>query len=408
MAIRALNKLTSRQIDTLGDGVHSDGGNLLLYVHSNGAGRSWVFRYVSPATGKVREMGLGRAGQTGVSLAAARLEGDRLRAMLREGRDPLDERRRRIAEREGKRTFAEVAAMTYARKITGWRGGEDGSSAAQWRRTFDIEAKALGPRPVDEIDVNAVKQVVGAITARGKHAAARMALGRIETVLSYAVAMGWATNNVASWSIFRHLMPDYPEVRPHPMLPWAGMPAFMARLRQSASMGSLALEFIVLTAARLSEARLAEFAEVDFARATWTVPAARMKRNLPHAVPLSDRALAIITELRRLRPRGRYIFPSHDGSPLGRAALWATACRVSNGVATVHGFRASFRSWCSDHAVPFEVAEACLAHAKTSVVAAYDRSSLLERRRPVMQQWSNYLDGKADGAEVIPLAARRS
>ena len=249
--------------------------------------------------------------------------------------------------------------------------------------------------------------MVGAISVRGKHAAARMALQRIETVLGYACAMGWATNNVAAWSTFKHLMPDYPDVKPHAMIAWDEAPAVVAKLRQSASMGALALEFVILTAARLSEARLAEFTEIDFDRETWTVPASRMKRGLEHSVPLSSRALAIVTELRRLRPRGRYVFPSHDGAPLGRAAIWATACRMTDDRASVHGFRASFRSWCSDHAVPFEVAEACLAHAKTSVVAAYDRSSLLERRRPVMQQWSDYLNGKA-AANVIELQARRA
>jgi integrase len=153
----------------------------------------------------------------------------------------------------------------------------------------------------------------------------------------------------------------------------------VAKLRQSASMGALALEFIILTAVRLSEARLAEFSEFDLDKAVWTIPGERMKRGLPHAVPLSDRALAIVAELRRLRPRATVVFPGLGGSPMCKAAVWAFCCRLTDDRASPHGFRATFRSWCSDHAVPFEVAEACLAHAKTSVVAAYDRSSLLER-----------------------------
>jgi integrase len=404
-----LNKLTSRQVETLGDGVHSDGGNLLLYVHSNGAGRSWVFRFTSPATGKPREMGLGRAGNGAVSLAAAREERDRLRALLRDGLDPLDQRRRNREAQAGKRTFAEVAAMTLAKKLGGWKGGAEGTSAAQWRRTFDVEAKTLAAMAVDEIAVADIKRAVAPIWDRGNHAAARMALSRIETVFGYAIAHGWASNNPASWTgVFKHIAPDAPDVRPHPMIPWEEAPAIVAKLRRSASMGALLLEFIILTAVRLSEARLAEFAEIDFDKAVWTVPKERMKRGIEHAVPLSGRALAIVSELRALRPRGRTIFPSHDGSPMCKAAVWATACRATDDRASVHGFRATFRSWCSDHAVPFEVAEACLAHAKTSVVAAYDRSSLLERRRPVMSAWADFLDGKADGAEVIPLAARRA
>jgi integrase len=403
MAIRALNKLTTRQVETLGDGVHSDGGNLLLYVHSNGAGRSWVLRFTSPATGKVREMGLGRAGQNGVSLAGARDERDRLRTMLRDGLDPLDQRRRNREQQAGKRTFAEVAAMTLAKKLGGWKGGADGTSAAQWRRTFDIEAKALGPRPIDEITVADIKRTVAPMWDRGNHAAARMSLGRIETVFAYAIAHGWATNNPAAWSVFKHIMPDAPDVRPYPMIPWDEAPAILAKLRRSASMGALLLEFIILTAVRLSEARLAEFSEFDFDKAVWTIPAGRMKRGLPHAVPLSDRVLAIVAELRRLRPRATVVFPGLGGSPMCKAAIWATACRATDDRASVHGFRATFRSWCSDHAVPFEVAEACLAHAKTSVVAAYDRSTLLERRRPIMERWSRFLSGEDQSAEIVTL-----
>jgi integrase len=408
MAIRALNKLTARQVDTLGDGVHSDGGNLLLYVHSNGAGQSWVFRFASPATGKVREMGLGRAGNGAVSLAAAREERDRLRAMLRDGLDPLDQRRRNREAQAGKRTFAEVAALTYAKKITGWRGGEGGSSASQWRRTFSVETKTINALPIDGISVADIKRIVAPMWDEGCHETARMSLARIATAFDFAIAHGWASTNVASWSIFKHIAPDYPDVKPHAAIPWEETPAVVAKLRQSPSMGSLALEFIILTAARLSEARLAEFTELDFDKAVWTIPGGRMKRGREHAVPLSDRALAIVTELRALRPKGRYVFPTHGGAPMSRAAIWATACRATDDRATVHGFRASARSFWADRAVPFEIAETNLAHSRGAVVEAYLRTAMVERRRPSMQQWANHLDGKADGAEVIPLAARRA
>jgi integrase len=407
MAIRALNKLTSRQVETLGDGVHSDGGNLLLYVHSDGAGRSWIFRYVSPATGKVREMGLGRAGANAVTLAAARTKRDEYRGMIDQGLDPLAERQRRRDEQAGKRTFLEVAKLTLDRKVSGWRGGKDGSSFAQWTRTIDKETKPLHALPIDAITVAEIKLVVAPMWDEGHHETARMTLARVAMAFDFAVAHGWASSNPASWSIFKHIAPDGPDVKPHPALPWEQMPEFITRLRQSKGMPALALEFVVLTAARLSEVRLAEFSEIDFDKAVWNIPAARMKRGIEHAVPLSSRALAIVTELRALRPKGRYIFPSHDGSPMGRAAIWATACRMTDDRATVHGFRSSWRSWAADHGMPFDLAESALAHSRGAVVEAYMRTSMIERRRSWMQMWDDFLAGKA-AANVIELHAHHA
>jgi integrase len=408
MAIRALNRLTGRQVDTLGDGSWSDGGNLRLYVSNEGRGRSWVFSFTSPATGKVREMGLGRAGQGGVSLAQAREERDRLRALLRDGLDPLDQRRRNWEAAAGKKSFIEVARLTLAKKVGGFKNGVDGSSYQQWRRTIDRDTRSLHSLAIDQITVDHVKRVVSPMWDKSHHETARGTLGRIEAIFGYACAHGWRSDNPASWSTFKFICPDGPPVKPHPMLPPSEVPEFMARLRQSRSMTALALEYTILTAARLSEVRLAEFREVDLDRAIWTVPGSRMKRRLEHAVPLPTRALAIVAELRRLRPAARYIFPSHDGSPMSKQGLWALCCRMSDDQASPHGFRASIRSWMADKGVAFEVAESILAHSSNSTVAAYQRSNLIERKRPVLQAWCDYLDGKEPAsATIIPLGVAR-
>ena len=163
------------------------------------------------------------------------------------------------------------------------------------------------------------------------------------------------------------------------------------------------LEFTILTAVRVSEARGATWDEIDFDKALWTVPAARMKMGLKHIVPLSDRALAILRALHEHRGRGLHVFPGgRAGRPLSRTSILDQSMRTTGGKASVHGWRATFRSWCSETGVAFEVAEACLAHGKDKIVAAYDRTSMIERRRVVHQAWANWLAGPAS-AEVIPL-----
>jgi integrase len=408
MAIRALNRLTARQVDTLGDGVHSDGGNLRLYVHSGGRGRSWVFTFTSPVTRRVREMGLGRAGQGGVSLAAAREERDRLRALLRDGVDPLAERARRRGEQAGKRSFLEVARLTLEKKVSGFRGGRDGSSYAQWTRTIDKDTKGLHGLAIDQISVDDVKRTISPMWDKSHHETARLTLGRLEAVFGFAIAYGWATNNPAAWSVFKHISPDQPDTKHHPTIVWADAPALVARLRQSTTMTAIMLEMILLTGVRLSEARLAEFKEVDFDRAVWTIPGGsdgRMKRGREHAVPLSGRALAIVSELRRLRPQGRYVFPAAHGGVLSKQAVWAMVCRATDDRASVHGLRSTFRSWAADRGMPFELAEAALSHTSSAVVQAYQRSQMIERRRPYMQLWADYLSGEDQTAEVIPFRA---
>jgi integrase len=165
------------------------------------------------------------------------------------------------------------------------------------------------------------------------------------------------------------------------------------------------LAFAILTAARSGEVMGATWDEIDLDQATWTVPASRMKMGKEHAVPLSDAAVEILREQLTARGRNPQVFPSR--LPLKRLSINALSMameRLGGGMWTVHGFRAAFRSWCADQGVPFELAEAALAHAPgSSVVQAYQRSSMLERRRPVMQSWARHLTGES--ANVVPIRA---
>jgi integrase len=409
MTIRSLNNLRPGDAETLGDGSHSDGGGLYLGVRDGGRLRSWIFRFTSPVTGKVREMGFGKAGRGGVDLKAARARRDELRALLDQGLDPLSERKKRAVEQAAKKTFAEVEKLALAKKLGGWKGGERSTSYAAWVRTIK-EAKALHQRPVDEIGLEEVKRVVAAKWDRGFHHEARMALARIATVFDYARAHGWrSADNPAAWTIFKHIAPDRPKAaKHHPSVDWRAAPAIMARLRESASMTALALEFTILTGARISEALKAEWREVDLERAIWTIPPGHMKRELPHAVPLSDRASAILAALHARRGGSHLVFPGkRPGASLSRATALELSHRVSDGKACCHGWRSTLRSWMADHSVPFEVAEAALAHSSAAVVASYQRSALTELRRPIMEKWASYLSGQEPAAaEVIPLARR--
>ncbi len=188
-------------------------------------------------------------------------------------------------------------------------------------------------------------------------------------------------------------------------LPHREVAAAIRTVRGSTALGAarLAFEFLVLTAARWSEVRGAEWAEIDRTVGVWTVPARRMKANRQHRVPLCGRALEILEAARRLEEgAGPLVFTGGQGKPLDDKQLrWLLR---EQGIAAVpHGFRSSFRDWAAeqtDH--PREVIEAVLAHAvRNRVEAAYARSDLFERRRVLMDDWARYLaQGPGEDAEA--------
>jgi integrase len=339
---------------------------------------------------------------------------------LRDGVDPLAERRKleqeRELARESQRTFAEVAELVMGKNRTGWKGSEKSTTFAAWTRSLERDAKQIRNRPIGEITVDEVRRGVAPLWEdKGHYIAARMSLNRIEAVFGYAIAMGWRTSdNPASWKkVFTHIAPDRPKVgrgakTHHPMLPWAEAPAVVGRLRQNKSMSATLLEFLILTATRLSEGREAKFDEFNFDKREWSIPGIRTKTSRPHVVPLSDRALEIVTALHAKRGRGKLVFPGDPPSkPLNPAAIWSQCRHKTEGRASPHGWRATMRSWMADRGVEFEVAECILGHVGGPLKQAYQRSDMVPRRRVVMDDWSRFLSGESETAEVVAIGSRR-
>jgi integrase len=197
-------------------------------------------------------------------------------------------------------------------------------------------------------------------------------------------------------------------------VPYGDVPAFVKRLRSSNGMAALALEFLILTATRTNETLGAQWREIDLDNAIWTIPPDRMKTGDAFSVPLSERAVAILAEARHMArkeptPDSFLFFGARPRQPLSSMAL-AMLMRRMGVDATPHGFRTSFRTWCSDVAhVEFEVAESCLSHRVGSAVSrAYARSDMLERRRPVMAQWAAFLDDETEtAAQVVSIGSRQ-
>jgi integrase len=174
-------------------------------------------------------------------------------------------------------------------------------------------------------------------------------------------------------------------------MPYADVPAFVGKLREAESMQALALEFLVLTAARWGEVRGATWGEIDLAGRVWTIPGKRMKAGREHRVPLSARAVEIIEKMAAIR-HSDLVFPGRHGQ------LSRTACaELVPAGATIHGFRSSFRDWCGEETnFPSEIAEGALAHSTGDATErAYRRGDALEKRRALMDAWAQFIAAKS-------------
>src|SRR5262245_7778210 len=349
---RTIGRLTALKVDRARrPGMYADGGGLYLRVTQSGT-KNWVFRFM--LNGRTRWMGMGPLHTVGLTEARSRAAGFRLQR--HDGVDPIDARR---AERlEGRLnaakavTFKECAARYIASHSAGWRNPKH---AAQWEATLATYAEpVIGGLSVQAIDTALVHKVLEPIWTRKPETASRVR-GRIEAILDWAKVRGYRTGETsARWrGHLDKLLPARSKVRRvehHAALPYAELPGFLARLREQAGVAARALEFSILTAARTGEVVGARWNEIDFLEKTWTVPATRMKAGRGHRVPLSERALAILEEVRPLRhAEDGFVFPGAKLSrPLSNMAFLMLLRRMGRGDLTVHGFRSTFRDWCAE------------------------------------------------------------
>ena len=381
--------LTAHKVRSISSaGVYRDGGGLRLIVTENGTKRWELWISIK---GKRRQLGLGVFPE--VSLQAARDEADKIRRAAREG---IDLRMQRLAEEARALSFRQAFDTYFTVKRQAAFQREAPRAVAEHdgevclprvrrfaRRRGDDCSRTRCPHP------DLVRQTrdgeARPPTYRGRFQVSDSARGARE---------GVAVRRRRRASLgTRHR-----DVQHHAALPWQEVPGFVALLQRPALRGwpttRLAFEFLILTATRSNEIRGAVWSEFDLDNAIWTIPKERMKSRKAHRVPLCERCLAILREARALNPDGTLVF---EGTKQGRPLSDMTFTKLLRDAglgesATAHGFRSSFKDWCSERAhVPDEVSEAALAHTiKDRVKAAYLRTDFFDERRSLMEAWATH------------------
>jgi len=411
-------ELTAHAVSKLKtEGRYAVGGADGLHLCVVGNSRSWTLRIAvgtrTDVNGKTvarrREIGLGSYPE--VSLAEARDKAHEMRRQVRNGIDPLEQKKRYrealIIRQRQLKTFHECAESVIRNKA---RELKNIHNLASWRTAIErYVLPVLGDFTVDAItraDVAAVLEPIW----QTKHRTAKALRGRIEAIFDYAKAMEYREgDNPAAWKgVLEPILGRVKsKARPHPALPYAEIGTFMAELRKRECIQARALEFIILTAVRDGEVFGAVWEEIGMAARIWTIPAERMKAEKEHRVPLSDEAVKLLESLPRISG-SRYVFPaSHGGrvshTLLGQLIRSMHKANIQSGgsgyidpkqnkIITTHGFRSTFRDWAAETtAHPWEVCEHALAHKLSdNVEAAYQRGDLLAKRARLMADWAQY------------------
>ncbi len=356
-----------------------------------------------------------------VTLEQAREAALERRRQVQAGHDPIEARqaqeRSLLAQAAKAVTFSQASEAFVEAKRAGWKNAKH---AAQWVSTLETYAyPVLGKLDVAAVDTGLVLKVLEPIWTAKAETASRLR-GRIEAVLDWAATRGHRQGeNPARWhGHLENLLAKrsaVARVKHHPALPHARMNEFIQALRQEEGIAPRALEFIILTAVRSGEARMATWREVDLQEAVWIVPAERMKAGREHRVPLSPQAIALLRALPKFKG-AEFIFPSTKaGAALSDMTMTAVIRRMNAKQSPApwvdrearevvpHGFRSTFRDWAAERtAFPREVAEQALAHTLSDAVeAAYRRSDLFDKRRALMVAWAGFCDAPAASGQRV-------
>lgn len=373
----------------------TDSGSLYLEVMPNGS-KYWRYRYLFRESAKVKDKRIALGVYPEVSLLEARELRDKAKRLLRDGIDPAnakkDEKVRKILDTLN--TFEAIAREWHTHYKERW--SEAHGRVILRRIELDI-LPLLGTCPIKDITTQSFIQTIRHVEERGAHEIARRLVQICNHIFRYAAITGRIESNPAD--NIKGILKPYKKGH-YAAFEAKDLPNFLSKLHRNEARlfapTRLAVEMILLTFVRTGELIKAKWSEFDLNERMWTIPAVRMKMRKDHLVPLSDRVLEILRELKAYSPDSDYLFagmhdPKHHIS--NNTILMALRRMGYQGIMTGHGFRALAMSTIKEKLhYRHEVIDRQLAHShKSDVDKAYDRAMFLDERIKMMQDWADYV-----------------
>jgi integrase len=369
-----------------------DEGGLLLLVRPSGT-KVWQYPYKFNA--KYNLLTIGQYGNTPdkVSTAQARKLRDEAKALLKQGIAPNQEKKDSYRQKvsESANTFEAVARDWYAKQ--NWAPKHSKNILSRLEK--DV-FNAIGGKPISEITVPDIMAILRSIEERGAPDMAKRINQYCSAVFEHAIVQGLCDMNPAQGRA-KYIQGNKVQNRAH--LTEKQLPEFLKRLEapENQSLMTLAVKLLALTFVRPGELRGAAWDEFNDKEKLWVIPAARMKIAREHMVPLSKQALKTVAAIREMTGDGPLLFPGRTRSkkPVSDVALIKAVRKLTNDLATPHGFRHTASTLLNEQGFNADHVEMQLAHVEQSKVrGTYNKAIYLEDRKKMMQAWGDYLDRK--------------
>jgi integrase len=383
----------------------SDGEGLFVVVMPSGS-KYWRLKYVFAGKEKLLALGV----YPGIMLADARDRRAQARKLLAAGTDPAEAKKeaKRAVILKSENTFEAVAREWLDKRKHEWAAI---TTEVKLGRLERYVFPKLGSQPIADITPPEVLAMLRVVEDRGALETARRAMQMCGQIFMYAIATGRAQRNP---------VPDLrgalksPVVKHRSYLKENELPEYLEKLEAYVGdpQTKLALRLLLLTFVRTTELRAAEWAEINWLKSEWRIPAERMKMRALHIVPLSKQAVSVLRELEKLSGNRVLIFPNqHNPATFmsENTMLFALYRMGYRWRATGHGFRSTASTILNENGFRAEVIERQLAHSeRNSVRAAYNHAQYLQERREMMQWWADFLEGLGPKKRKQPRDRSRS
>lgn len=374
----------------------SDGDGLQLRIKPNGT-KLWLFDYHRPYTKKRTCLSFGAFPE--LSIAEARGKRKAARELLAQNIDPKEHREEtdRLNETAHNNTFEHIAAKWLEVK----KGAVSDAHAEDTWRSLELHIfPSLGKLPIHKINALKTIEAIQPIAAKGSLETVKRLCQRLNEVMVYAVNSGIIESNPLAGISKAFQNP----VKKHlPTLKPDDLPLFMATLsKASIKLTTRCLiEWQLHTMVRPSEAAGSRWEEIDLTNQIWSIPAERMKSKKPHVVPLTHQTVSLLEVMKPISGRSEFIFPS-DRDPRKHTNSQTTNTAIKrmgfDKQLVAHGLRSIASTTLNEEGFDPDIIESALAHTgKNEVRNAYNRTDYLNRRKPVMAWWSEYVDKASSG-----------